>query len=222
MYPRIRRQGRRTHGDRRHRRLRARRAGAVLRHRRDVPAARPARPRGWSRSSSTFSTCCGIPGCRSATPPARSTTACAWPRSDLTIRTSLLEARWLWGDEALFATFEQRFRIDVVAGSGAAFVEQKLAERDARHERMGDSRYVLEPQHQGRQGRPARSADAVLDRQVSLPGQGDGRAGRARRVHRRRRPPVPPRRELPVDGALPPALRRRPPRGAPDLQRPGE
>ena len=32
-----------------------------------------------------------------------------------------------------------------MAGSGAAFVEQKLAERDARHERMGDSRYVLEP-----------------------------------------------------------------------------
>jgi [protein-PII] uridylyltransferase len=66
-------------------------------------------------------------------------------KSDLTIRTSLLETRWLWGDEALFATFEQRFRNDVVAGSGAAFVEQKLTERDARHERMGDSRYVLEP-----------------------------------------------------------------------------
>jgi [protein-PII] uridylyltransferase len=66
-------------------------------------------------------------------------------KSDLTIRTSLLEARWLWGDRDLYGAFEQRFMNDVVAGTGAAFVEAKLAERDARHERMGDSRYVLEP-----------------------------------------------------------------------------
>jgi [protein-PII] uridylyltransferase len=66
-------------------------------------------------------------------------------KSDLSICTSLLEARWLWGDEALFRSFDKRFRSEVVSGSGASFVEQKLAERDARHERMGDSRYVLEP-----------------------------------------------------------------------------
>jgi [protein-PII] uridylyltransferase len=66
-------------------------------------------------------------------------------KADLSIRTSLLEARWLWGDKALFCSFEKRFRSEVVSGSGASFVEQKLAERDARHERMGDSRYVLEP-----------------------------------------------------------------------------
>jgi [protein-PII] uridylyltransferase len=66
-------------------------------------------------------------------------------RQDLTIRTSLLEARWLWGDPELFDTFERRFLSEVVAGTGRAFVEAKLAERNARHERMGDSRYVLEP-----------------------------------------------------------------------------
>lgn len=66
-------------------------------------------------------------------------------KGDLTIRTSLLETRWLWADKPLFCSFEQRFRSEVVAGSAASFVEQKLAERDARHERMGDSRYVLEP-----------------------------------------------------------------------------
>ena len=66
-------------------------------------------------------------------------------KGDLTIRTSLLETRWLWGDKSLFATFEQRFRNEVVAGSAGSFVEQKLAERDGRHERMGNSRYVLEP-----------------------------------------------------------------------------
>jgi [protein-PII] uridylyltransferase len=66
-------------------------------------------------------------------------------KTDLTIRTCLLESRWLWGDRPLYDVFEQRFMNEVVAGSGASFVESKLAERDARHERMGDSRYVLEP-----------------------------------------------------------------------------
>ena len=32
-----------------------------------------------------------------------------------------------------------------MAGSGRQFVSEKLAERNARHKRMGDSRYVVEP-----------------------------------------------------------------------------
>jgi len=66
-------------------------------------------------------------------------------RGDLTIRTSLLEARWVWGERETFEIFRARFGREVVAGSGRDFVEAKLAERDARIERMGDSRYVLEP-----------------------------------------------------------------------------
>ncbi len=66
-------------------------------------------------------------------------------KADLTIRTALLEARWLWGDRTLFDQLRQRYRAEVVAGSGEEFVESKLAERDARHEKMGDTRYVLEP-----------------------------------------------------------------------------
>jgi [protein-PII] uridylyltransferase len=66
-------------------------------------------------------------------------------RRDLTICTCLLEARWLCGNRSLCDVFERRFEAEVVAGTGAKFVEAKLAERDARHERMGDSRYVLEP-----------------------------------------------------------------------------
>ena len=66
-------------------------------------------------------------------------------RKDLTIRTCMLESRWLWGDKDLFTAFENRFFADVVAGSGRQFIDEKLRERDARHERMGDSRYVLEP-----------------------------------------------------------------------------
>lgn len=66
-------------------------------------------------------------------------------KSDITISTSLLEARYLSGDAGLFEVFEKSYEINVVRGTGPAFVKAKLDERDERHERMGDTRYVLEP-----------------------------------------------------------------------------
>jgi [protein-PII] uridylyltransferase len=66
-------------------------------------------------------------------------------KSDLTIRTALLEARYVWGDQALYDEAAARFQAEVVADTARAFVSDKLAERDARHKRMGDSRYVVEP-----------------------------------------------------------------------------
>jgi [protein-PII] uridylyltransferase len=64
---------------------------------------------------------------------------------DITIRTAMLEARLLAGDAGLFQTMQRRFAAEIMEGSAIAFVDAKLAERDARHQRMGDSRYVLEP-----------------------------------------------------------------------------
>ena len=64
---------------------------------------------------------------------------------DHTVRTAILEARFIWGDEALYDQVSARFWKDVVAGNVGDFVKQKLDERDARHKRMGDSRYVVEP-----------------------------------------------------------------------------
>ena len=64
---------------------------------------------------------------------------------DMTIRTAFLEARWIWGDEKLFDLAAKRFRKDIVAGTAAEYVAAKLRERDERHVRMGDSRYVVEP-----------------------------------------------------------------------------
>ncbi|MGL4543263.1 MAG: [protein-PII] uridylyltransferase, partial [Polymorphobacter sp.] len=66
-------------------------------------------------------------------------------KGDLTIRTALLESRYVWGDQALYDAASARFRKDVVAGTARAFIAEKLGERDARHKRMGDSRYVVEP-----------------------------------------------------------------------------
>ena len=66
-------------------------------------------------------------------------------KADMTIRTALLESRFLDGDQKLFQELRQRFAKDVVAATGLAFVEAKLAERKERHRRMGNSRYALEP-----------------------------------------------------------------------------
>lgn len=66
-------------------------------------------------------------------------------KEDLTIRTALLESRLVWADQALYDELRQRFWSEVAKGSERQFLTQKLAERDARHKRMGDSRYVVEP-----------------------------------------------------------------------------
>jgi len=68
-----------------------------------------------------------------------------YAKADLTIRTALLESRYIWGEQALYTELKQRFDADIVRGTAAQFVEAKLAERDARHQRVGDSRYQLEP-----------------------------------------------------------------------------
>jgi len=66
-------------------------------------------------------------------------------KKDVTIRTSLLEARFIYGDQPLYLELRQRFAKEVVADTGPEFIAAKLAERDERHLRMGDSRYVVEP-----------------------------------------------------------------------------
>jgi [protein-PII] uridylyltransferase len=64
---------------------------------------------------------------------------------DLTIRTSLLESRHVTGSGRLHAALMRRFKKEIMADNGPDFIEAKLAERDARHARLGDSRYVVEP-----------------------------------------------------------------------------
>ena len=65
--------------------------------------------------------------------------------TDHTIRTAILESRYVWGDERLFDEAHARFWKEVVGSNAQQFVSEKLEERNARHVRMGDSRYVVEP-----------------------------------------------------------------------------
>src|SRR3954452_18903474 len=66
-------------------------------------------------------------------------------KADMTIRTSILEARFLLGDNKLFDELVARFDKEIVQGTAAQFVTAKLAEREERHRRAGQSRYLVEP-----------------------------------------------------------------------------
>jgi [protein-PII] uridylyltransferase len=66
-------------------------------------------------------------------------------KADMTIRTAILEARFLLGDRALFDEMIKRFDEEVVRGTAADFVAAKLVEREERHRRSGQSRYLVEP-----------------------------------------------------------------------------
>ncbi len=66
-------------------------------------------------------------------------------KSDMTVRTATLEARYLTGDKTLFNELQKRFEQDVMLRTGPEFINAKLAERDERHRQMGNTRYVVEP-----------------------------------------------------------------------------
>src|SRR5919198_2428990 len=66
-------------------------------------------------------------------------------KDDMTIRTALLEARYLFGERKLYDELVARFDKEVVQGTAAEFVAAKLAEREERHRRGGQSRYLVEP-----------------------------------------------------------------------------
>jgi [protein-PII] uridylyltransferase len=66
-------------------------------------------------------------------------------KADMTIRTAILEARFLLGDKKLFDELIARFDDEVVRNTAAQFVAAKLAEREERVRRSGQSRYLVEP-----------------------------------------------------------------------------
>ncbi|MDP1670864.1 MAG: nucleotidyltransferase domain-containing protein, partial [Alphaproteobacteria bacterium] len=66
-------------------------------------------------------------------------------KDDTTIRTALLESRYVCGDQELYNELKTLYAADVAADTSAAFVDAKLAERDQRHSRQGETRYLVEP-----------------------------------------------------------------------------
>ena len=76
----------------------------------------------------------------------RSVTEClAEAGRDMTIRTSLIDARRLSGDTALFDHFQAAFLAFCAQAGAGPFIVAKQAERDARHRRYGESPFLVEP-----------------------------------------------------------------------------
>jgi [protein-PII] uridylyltransferase len=77
---------------------------------------------------------------------ARSVDEClSLAKTDMTVRTALLEARPLAGDDALAEDFIARFRAFVVKADPRPFIAAKLEERNVRHQKTGAVRYRVEP-----------------------------------------------------------------------------
>ncbi len=66
-------------------------------------------------------------------------------RKDVTIRTSLLDARCLAGDRSLFVDFQTAFRAGCAEDGPGEYIQAKQAERAARHRRFGDTPFMVEP-----------------------------------------------------------------------------
>jgi [protein-PII] uridylyltransferase len=76
----------------------------------------------------------------------RSVTECIrQAKADMTVRTAVLEARYLFGDRKLYDELVARFDKEIAQGTATEFVAAKLAEREERHRRAGQSRYLVEP-----------------------------------------------------------------------------
>ncbi len=66
-------------------------------------------------------------------------------KTDNTIMTAVLEARFICGSEGIFAELKRQYRLGIVQKQARSFVTDKLAERDHRHVKSGESRYAVEP-----------------------------------------------------------------------------
>ena len=64
---------------------------------------------------------------------------------DVMFLTSLLEKRHIWGPKSVYQQLEKLFQQHIEASPQGFFISTKLAERDARHQKMGNNRYQLEP-----------------------------------------------------------------------------
>ncbi len=69
----------------------------------------------------------------------------AQAHSDFTIRTNLLEGRFIYGEEALAEDLETRLWSELFSKTGPEFVAAKLDEREQRHAKNGGTRYMVEP-----------------------------------------------------------------------------
>ncbi|HJQ84042.1 MAG TPA: [protein-PII] uridylyltransferase [Candidatus Binatia bacterium] len=71
---------------------------------------------------------------------------------DMKVKTAILDARFLCGDETLYGEFDRIMREEVWSENATQFFKEKLAESIERHARAGDSVFLLQPQLKEGQG----------------------------------------------------------------------
>ena len=71
--------------------------------------------------------------------------ACGWPSRTSPSAPRCWKRAICGATAALYEELRKKFWSEVATGNGHDFVEAKLAERDQRHERQGESRYLVEP-----------------------------------------------------------------------------
>jgi [protein-PII] uridylyltransferase len=71
---------------------------------------------------------------------------------DLTVRTSMMEARFLAGSPELFQRFHTRYLRKVVFRNTEKYIERKLDERRREYHKFGETVYLLEPNVKKSQG----------------------------------------------------------------------
>lgn len=64
---------------------------------------------------------------------------------DVTILTSLLDGRFIWGDRTLYDEFDRKLFREILPSISSRYIERKLAENEKRINRFGRSVYLLEP-----------------------------------------------------------------------------
>ena len=72
--------------------------------------------------------------------------------SDATVRTSMMEARFLTGNAQLFQEFHSAYFRKVATVAVDKYLDQKLAERRREYEKFGETVYLLEPNVKKSQG----------------------------------------------------------------------
>lgn len=66
-------------------------------------------------------------------------------QADAGIATALMDLRYISGNRTAYLTLKKRLRAEIFGQNPRAFAAAKLHERDRRHSRWGDSRFMLEP-----------------------------------------------------------------------------
>jgi len=65
--------------------------------------------------------------------------------ADTTVKTALVDARYLSGSRALFKDFQELLLGQILTKGSNSFINDKVAEMDLRHEKYGSTVYTLEP-----------------------------------------------------------------------------